>query len=113
MFVSQELPTTSVVPTSTLNVGEHSQFDHFSFLIPIHFHPPPPTTPPTSSAKTTGYHFINDPIPLFPHAHTYISFTLRYDTASVGVIFISILVSFLELDTLAFTISKHLNIRVY
>ena len=48
-----------------------------------------------------------------PHAHTYISFPLRYDTASVGVIFISILVTFLELDTLAFTISKHLTIRVY
>lgn len=48
-----------------------------------------------------------------PHAHTYISSPLRYDTASVGVIFISILVTFLELDTLAFTISKHLTIRVY
>ena len=49
IFVSQELPTTYVVPTSTLNVGEHSQFDHFSFLIPIHFHPPP--TLPTHLPK--------------------------------------------------------------
>ena len=31
-----------------------------------------------------------------PHAHTYISSPLRYDTASVGVIFISILVTFLS-----------------
>src|SRR5260221_13083320 len=46
---SQELSTTSVVPTSTSNVGEHSQFDHFSFLIfiPIPFHPPPPAFPPS------------------------------------------------------------------
>jgi len=38
---SQELPITSVVPTSTSNVGEHSQFDHFfRFSFPsIHPHP--------------------------------------------------------------------------
>ena len=56
---------------------------------------------------------MNDRIPPFPHAHTYISLALHYDTASVRVIFISIPVTFLELDTLASTISKHLTIRVY
>lgn len=118
----QELPTTSVVPTSTSNVGEHSQFNHFfrfSFSSPfpsthshrVSDHPqhPPPHLPKRPDIMLS----MNDRIPLFPHAHTYISLALRYDTASVRVIFVSILVTFLELDALASTISKHLTIRVY
>jgi len=46
IFVSQELPTTSVVPTSTSNVGEHSQFDRFSFSFPFPYTHPQPQRPP-------------------------------------------------------------------
>ena len=85
----------------------------FSFRLPSTHPHSHPEHLPAPSAKTTGYHLSMTRSRFLPHAHTYISFPLRYDTASVGVIFISILVTFLELDTLAFTISKHLTIRVY
>ena len=50
------------------------------FLIPFPFHPPPtgfsPPSPtsPHPICQNDRYHFINDPIPLFPHAHPYICF---------------------------------------